>query len=88
MNPALPFQFTEPVTQAFPYIQYYSFPVKAFTSRKTFVSSCEGRSQVPEITVTSIKHSFVSQTDADSQALNDAMAKAIANRALNPCDPV
>lgn len=86
---ALPYNFTEPITQPFPYTPYISFPVKTFTSRKTFVSSCSTPdSPVPIISVTSYKYSFTSQADADTQALNDAMAKVVANRALNPCNPV
>lgn len=87
MNISLPFGFTEPITQAFPPVQYISFPVKTYQATATYVSTCDD-DMTPDITITRTGYSFTSQELAYEDALADATAIAIAVRTAHPCPGV
>lgn len=84
MNIELPFGFTEPLTQAFPPVDYKSFPVFTYQATATYVSTCED-DVTADIAITRSAYSFTSMEDAYEQALDEATAIAIAVRSANPC---
>lgn len=82
-----PFEFTQPISQAFPPVQYISFPTKAYTATATYISTCDD-DMTPDVSITRSAYSFVSQDDAYEAALEEATAIAIAVRSANPCPGV
>jgi hypothetical protein len=79
------YAFSNPFTPSFVDESYVCYPTKAYTSSKSYTSTCGPDSRIPQITRSANAFSFTSQEDADTIALAAATALALEARAQQPC---